>query len=103
MSVEFLSTLQIQRMYYLKAIDQIVCKISLLNKKKLSAICEIRAFHNSGEDNKTALRWSMFSKIEDSKESSVTGSYVSDEFSGDDPSTEMDLVNPCNGFEFCSE
>lgn len=45
----------------------------------------------------------MFSKIEDSKESSVTGSYVSDEFSGDDPSTEMDLVNPCNGFEFCSE
>ena len=38
-----------------------------------------------------------------SKESNITGSYMSDEFSGDDSSTEMDLVNSCNGFEFCSE
>lgn len=45
----------------------------------------------------------MFSKIEHSEESNITGSYLSGEFSGDDSSTEMDLVNPCNGFEFCSE
>lgn len=94
--------MQIQRIYCLKAIDQIVCKIFFLNKKKFPAICEIRAFCDSGEANKTALRWSLFSKTEDSKESNVTGSYLSDEFS-EDSSTELDLVNPCNHFEFCSK
>lgn len=90
-------------MYCLKAIDQIMCTISLLNKKNFPAIWEVTAFHDSGEDNKTALRRSVFSKIEHSEESNITGRYLSVEFSGDDSSTEMDLVNPCNGFEFCSE